>query len=77
METLNTQATPNTAHCRNGLCMLVNCRDGITPQMPVRVVVYALRLDELTRVARSRLTRSWTPEECRQYLRTETCPNTP
>ncbi|MFW6097993.1 MAG: hypothetical protein ACOC9Z_07945, partial [Chloroflexota bacterium] len=36
--------------------------------------VYALRLDTLVDLAHSRLTRWWTPEECRQYLHRETCP---
>jgi WD40 repeat protein len=36
--------------------------------------VYVLPLDELVALARSRLTRTWTPAECRQYLQLETCP---
>jgi WD40 repeat protein len=35
---------------------------------------YVLPLDELIEIARSRLTRTWTPEECRQYLQTSDCP---
>jgi WD40 repeat protein len=35
--------------------------------------VYILSLDELIEVAESRLTRTWTVNECRQYLR-EACP---
>jgi WD40 repeat protein/serine/threonine protein kinase/DNA-binding SARP family transcriptional activator len=39
--------------------------------------VYLLHTDELLPLARSRLTRTWTPEECRQYLHRETCPAGP
>ncbi len=36
--------------------------------------VYILPVDELLPLARSRLTRTWTPEECWQYLHLEACP---
>jgi len=36
--------------------------------------IYTLVLDELTELARARVTRSLTPEECHRYLHTETCP---
>jgi WD40 repeat protein/class 3 adenylate cyclase/DNA-binding SARP family transcriptional activator len=36
--------------------------------------VYVLPVDDLITLAESRLTRTWTQEECRQYLRLETCP---
>jgi WD40 repeat protein len=36
--------------------------------------VYILPIDELLPLAHSRLTRTWTPEECRQYLHVEACP---
>lgn len=39
--------------------------------------VYILPIDELLPLARSRLTRTWTLEECRQYLHQETCPAWP
>jgi WD40 repeat protein/class 3 adenylate cyclase len=39
--------------------------------------VSVLALDELIALAESRLTRTWTPEECRQYLRLDTCPPAP
>jgi WD40 repeat protein len=35
---------------------------------------YVLSIAELVELAKSRLTRTWTQEECRQYLRLETCP---
>jgi len=38
------------------------------------VRIYVLPVDELVRVAQSRLTRSWTPAECRTYLHTRSCP---
>jgi WD40 repeat protein/DNA-binding SARP family transcriptional activator len=40
------------------------------------VRVLALDIDDLIQLARSRLTRSWTPEECRTYLHVESCPST-
>ena len=39
--------------------------------------VYAVDLDELVTLAQSRLTRWFTPDECRQYLHTDTCPPKP
>ncbi len=41
------------------------------------VQVYLLPIAELVSLAHSRLTRTWTPEECRQYLHWETCPAWP
>ncbi len=38
---------------------------------------YALRPDELTQIAMSRLTRWWTPAECQRYLHTAVCPARP
>jgi WD40 repeat protein len=39
--------------------------------------VYAVDVEELIALAQSRLTRWWTPEECRQYLHMEACPPEP
>jgi WD40 repeat protein/DNA-binding SARP family transcriptional activator len=39
--------------------------------------VYVLPVDQLERIARSRLTRSLTPAECLQYLHMATCPPSP
>jgi WD40 repeat protein/DNA-binding SARP family transcriptional activator len=39
------------------------------------VTVYALDVDDLVRLARQRLTRSWTEDECRTYLHREECPS--
>jgi len=41
------------------------------------VRVLALDIDDLVGLARSRLTRSWTEEECRTYLHLDRCPRTP
>ncbi|MBY5163475.1 BTAD domain-containing putative transcriptional regulator [Salsipaludibacter albus] len=38
------------------------------------VFVWTMDHDEVVDIARSRLVRSWTLEECQQYLRTDTCP---
>jgi hypothetical protein len=38
------------------------------------VRVYALKLEDLVALARQRLTRSLTDEECRRYLHVEACP---
>jgi len=39
--------------------------------------VYAMQIDDLLALARSRLTRSLTSEECQQYLHVEQCPPLP
>ena len=36
--------------------------------------IYTLRMDDLIALAKSRLTRSLTEEECRKYLHAEVCP---
>jgi WD40 repeat protein len=38
---------------------------------------YTLDVQELMDLARTRLTRTWTQEECEQFLHTEVCPPTP
>jgi WD40 repeat protein len=38
------------------------------------VRVYLLNIEELIALAKSRVTRTLTDEECRQYLRLEACP---
>jgi WD40 repeat protein len=38
---------------------------------------YAMRLEDLMEIASSRLTRWWSPEECRQYLHVDACPARP
>jgi DNA-binding SARP family transcriptional activator len=39
--------------------------------------VYLLRIQDLVALARTRLTRTWTPEECQQFLHTNQCPSAP
>jgi len=39
--------------------------------------VYAIQIDDLLALARSRLTRSLTTEECQQYLHVDQCPRLP
>jgi WD40 repeat protein len=39
--------------------------------------LYAMRLEDLMAIAGSRLTRWWSPEECRQYLHVDACPARP
>lgn len=41
------------------------------------VRIYVLPIDELMRVSRARLTRTWTTAECRQYLPRGRCPSSP
>jgi WD40 repeat protein/class 3 adenylate cyclase len=41
------------------------------------IYVFVLPMDELVALAKSRLTRSLTTEECQQYLHVPTCPNNP
>jgi WD40 repeat protein/transcriptional regulator with XRE-family HTH domain len=53
----------------DGSRLATGSRDGIT-------LVYALRLEDLIKIARSRLTRSLTIEECQKYLHMDACPAT-
>ena len=39
--------------------------------------LYLLKLEELVDLAKSRLTRTWTREECQKFLHTDVCPATP
>ena len=36
--------------------------------------VYVLPISDLIQLGRSRLTRTWMPEECKRFLRQDTCP---
>jgi WD40 repeat protein len=38
------------------------------------VRLYVLSIEELVDLAQSRLTRTWTTEECQQFLRLDECP---
>ena len=37
--------------------------------------IHALRIEDLLALARSRVTRTLTEDECRKYLHVETCPS--
>ncbi len=39
--------------------------------------IYTLQMDDLVKLARARVTRALTPEECRKYLHVEQCPAMP
>ena len=39
--------------------------------------IYTLQMQDLIKLARSRVTRTLSTEECRKYLHVETCPATP
>jgi WD40 repeat protein len=66
--TLSTELPPNdVSFSPDGAYLYASDRSG-------GVNVYALELETLQRLAHERLTRWWTPEECRQYLHQETCP---
>jgi WD40 repeat protein len=58
------------AFSQDGTRLVTGSQDGL-------VRVYVLPVDELVRVARSRLTRGWTTEECAQYLPGGRCPQRP
>jgi WD40 repeat protein len=40
-----------------------------------RIIGYPIALDDAIAIARSRVTRSFTDEECREYLQVPTCPS--
>jgi WD40 repeat protein len=44
---------------------------------PGSVRVYALDLEDILAIAKSRVTRALTTDECRKYLHVEQCPNLP
>ena len=54
----------------DGARLATGSRDGT-------VRVYALRLEDLIKIAQSRVTRSLTIEECQKYLHLDACPATP
>ena len=41
------------------------------------VQVYAIDIQLLLKLARSRVTRNFTPEECQRYFQSNTCPPLP
>jgi WD40 repeat protein len=69
--TLSTALPPNdVAFSPDGAYLYASDRSG-------GLQVYALELETLRSLAHERLTRWFTPEECRQYLHQETCPEKP
>jgi len=53
-----------------------SANDGFRPlHADGTVRVLALDIDDLIDLARSRLTRSWTQDECQTYLHRDTCPD--
>lgn len=54
----------------NGLHLAAGVRDGTAR-------IYLLRIEDLIELAKQRVTRSLTAEECQQYLHTATCPAQP
>ncbi|HSG45506.1 MAG TPA: hypothetical protein VLA72_20355, partial [Anaerolineales bacterium] len=52
----------------DGKKLYASVRDGTTR-------VYLLDIDELLRVARNHLTRTFTESECQKYLHLDTCPS--
>ena len=65
-----TRAVQNVAFSPDGTRLAAASADG-------SVRVYILPLNALMNVARSRLTRSWTAAECRQFFNTSHCPPRP
>ncbi len=65
-----TGQVPGLAFSPDGARLATGSRDGT-------VRVYALRLEDLIKIAQSRLTRSLTIEECQKYLHMDACPPTP
>ncbi|HZD58285.1 MAG TPA: BTAD domain-containing putative transcriptional regulator [Anaerolineales bacterium] len=61
---------PGLAFSPDGKRLAVPTQDGT-------VRIYILPVDELIELARSRLTRTWTSEECQQYLHLDQCPPDP
>lgn len=45
-----------------------------TTSMDGAIREYVLRIEDLVELAKTRLTRTWTEEECKKYLHTATCP---
>jgi WD40 repeat protein len=70
--TLSAQGSPVTAvaFSPDGKRLATSGFDGLTR-------IYGLDLDELIALARSRLTRSLTLEECQRFLHVEQCPENP
>jgi WD40 repeat protein len=66
----HTATVYNLAFSPDGARLVTASRDGTSR-------VYALNLHDLIDLARSRLTRGYTAEECQQYIHTNVCPAKP
>ena len=63
----STAGMTSLAFSPDGTRLAVSVGDGT-------VRIYVLPIDQLVKIARTRLTRGWTAAECRQYLHVATCP---
>lgn len=66
----HSQAVNGVAFSPDGTRLFTSSEDGT-------VRAYLLRIQDLIPLARSRLTRTWTPAECVKFLHLEQCPPTP
>jgi hypothetical protein len=66
----HTDAVRSVAYSPDGTRLATPSYDGTTQ-------VYAIDIHELLNLARSRVTRDLTPDECRQYFQSEKCPAMP
>jgi WD40 repeat protein len=66
---IGTMAEGRLAYSPDGSRLAHTAEDGV-------VRVLALGVDELIALAKARLTRSWTEDECRTYLHLNRCPST-
>ncbi len=66
----HTQRLNGVAFSLDGSRLITSSEDGT-------VQTYLLRIQDLIRLARSRLTRSWTSGECEKFLHVEQCPPLP
>jgi hypothetical protein len=51
----------------NGTHLITTGMDGVIRE-------YTLNIEELVELAKARLTRTWTTDECQQFLHVEACP---
>jgi WD40 repeat protein/transcriptional regulator with XRE-family HTH domain/energy-coupling factor transporter ATP-binding protein EcfA2 len=69
-----------TLHAPEGLTSVAFSPDGLQLAVASRdgsARIYLLKIEDLMALAKQRVTRSLTIEECQQYLHVDTCPSTP
>jgi WD40 repeat protein len=66
----HTRAIYSVAFSPDGKRLVTASRDGTAR-------IYAIDINDLIKIATSRLTRSLTAQECQQYLHLDVCPATP